>query len=852
MNEMEHLDLPYFYGNEADQYTFFRMPKVLFTERCFDDLSVTAKVLYSLMLDRMTLSMRNGWFDEDGKAFIYYTLKYIQRDLRCANQKATKLLVELEAKGLIERKNPGQGKPTKIYVKKFDGVLRKSEIKNHENHDSGFMEIMIPESRKSNSNNTDKNNTDFSDIESIIHSDESGNRVERIDEYSSYREYFLSQLDFDSLLAEYPYDQEQLNEILDLLVETVCSRRKTIRISGDDKPSEIVKSQLLKLDSEHIRFVMSCLKENTTRMLYMSVWIIQSRFASNVMMYISSGWIVSEVMKMKDKAIALYLRLSMSDGDLGKDNKDESNSIENQRELLLSYIDGKDDFLCGTREYIDDGYTGTNFNRPGFQRMMKDAQSGEIDCILVKDLSRLGRDYIGVGDYIEQIFPMLGIRFIAVNNNFDSSNYLGTTAGLDFAVSNLINSLYSRDVSKKVRSSLETKWKQGCATSSVVPFGYTWDSSSKQRWVIDPVASKYVRKVFDLALEGKNTKQIAAEMNRAQIPTPGLYAKMTKKTLGKSVYMAPESEMLWKPPIVSGMLRKYEYTGALVMGKYRKIALGSSTHRTVPMEDRTIAENAHEAIVTHEEFYNAQRAVRTISPMSYKTPCEYPLKGIVRCGNCNRLLSYSIRHGEGSFVCSTKRSVGSFSKCYSDFYRESTINTAVAYAIQNVIESALFLQDKIQKKESKSTVQIGLPESEEKLLSDLDILKAEKMRQYEVYADGVIDKTAYLKKKQELSEKIEALEGKIQEIREWFRVENEPMDCVQKVTKEARERPRINGLSRELVESFVEAVYLNGDSMKIVFKSEDLFQKALEKYMLDSGMTKGEDGKWLYPSLDEE
>ena len=127
------------------------------------------------------------------------------------------------------------------------------------------MEIMIPESRKSNSNNTDKNNTDFSDIESIIHSDESENRTERIDEYSNYREYFLSQLDFDSLLAEYPYDQKQLNEILDLLVETVCSRRKTIRISGEDKPSEIVKSQLLKLDSEHIRFVLSCLKENTTK-----------------------------------------------------------------------------------------------------------------------------------------------------------------------------------------------------------------------------------------------------------------------------------------------------------------------------------------------------------------------------------------------------------------------------------------------------------------------------------------------------------------------------------------------------------------------------------------------------------
>ncbi|MCD8084076.1 MAG: recombinase family protein, partial [Clostridiales bacterium] len=122
-----------------------------------------------------------------------------------------------------------------------------------------------------------------------------------------------------------------------------------------------------------------------------------------------------------NKVTALYLRLSMSDGDLGRDNKDESNSIENQRQLLRKFIDDRDDLVYETREYVDDGYTGTNFERPGFQRMLTDVRSGEIDCILVKDLSRLGRDYIGVGDYIEQIFPMLGVRFIAVNNNFDSS-----------------------------------------------------------------------------------------------------------------------------------------------------------------------------------------------------------------------------------------------------------------------------------------------------------------------------------------------------------------------------------------------------------------------------------------------
>ena len=139
--------------------------------------------------------------------------------------------------------------------------------------------------------------------------------------------------------------------------------------------------------------------------------------------------------------IAFYLRLSMADGDLGKDNKDESNSIENQRLLLQSYLDANDDMPNEAVEYVDDGYTGTNFKRPAFQQMIEDAKKGKVHTIIVKDLSRLGRDYIGVGDYLDQIFPVLGIRFIALNSNYDSNKYIGKTMGLDVAVSNLVNAL---------------------------------------------------------------------------------------------------------------------------------------------------------------------------------------------------------------------------------------------------------------------------------------------------------------------------------------------------------------------------------------------------------------------------
>lgn len=183
-------------------------------------------------------------------------------------------------------------------------------------------------------------------------------------------------------------------------------------------------------------------------------------------------------MRNKER-IALYLRLSMSDGDLGKDNKDESNSIENQRLLLKSYVGEHPELFGELREYVDDGYTGTNFERPAFQQMIADARKGNVQTILVKDLSRLGRDYIGVGDYIEQIFPVLGVRFIAVNNNFDTKAYSNGAMGIDLAISNLINSLYSRDVSKKIRSAFEVKWKQGYATATRVPFGYQWNTKNR-------------------------------------------------------------------------------------------------------------------------------------------------------------------------------------------------------------------------------------------------------------------------------------------------------------------------------------------------------------------------------------
>ena len=227
--------------------------------------------------------------------------------------------------------------------------------------------------------------------------------------------------------------------------------------------------------------------------------------------------------------IAAYQRISRADGDLGKDGKDKSNSIENQKELILRYISCKESLQnVPVMDFVDDGYTGSNFDRPGFQQMMDGVRNGKIDTIIVKDLSRFGRDYIGVGEYMEQIFPLLGVRLIAINDNYDSNNYKGTTLGMDVIVSNLVNTMYCRDAGKKLRTANQVKWRKGITTASAAPFGYQFDPDKKGAFIVDPPAAKIVRRIFDLAILGLGTREIAMMLNDENVPVPSVYNKENK------------------------------------------------------------------------------------------------------------------------------------------------------------------------------------------------------------------------------------------------------------------------------------------------------------------------------------
>ena len=283
---MKPLELEYFYGNDAEQFTFYRIPKVLFTDHRYKAVSVEAKVLYGLLLDRMSLSIRSGWLDDDGRVYIYFTLEEAIEFLGFGKDKLLRLFQELDRDrgiGLIERKKQGQGKPTKIYVKNFiipgDAPLTSEKPKSEPPAPPQTSEMaksrLLP-GRSANCgisdpNDTDKKETEWSDTESIYPPPPpqppkrvKGRQRMRMDEIEQYRALIKENIDYERLLEEHPYDQELIDGYVELIVETCCSRREYIRVNQEDMPRDLVKSRLLKLDKEHITYVMDCLSKNTT------------------------------------------------------------------------------------------------------------------------------------------------------------------------------------------------------------------------------------------------------------------------------------------------------------------------------------------------------------------------------------------------------------------------------------------------------------------------------------------------------------------------------------------------------------------------------------------------------------
>ena len=267
------MTLDYFYGQAGKLFSFYRVPKALFQEQRFQNLSTDAKTLYGILLDRMSLSVKNEWFDKQGRVFIIFTIEDVKRALCCADNKATKLLRELENFGLIERKRRGLGKPSLVYVKNFSSDLSNERVQNRENHESGSPKNACQDPPKSRCNKNKKSKTERNNTNPIL-SDE----LEKMKNRKLLEEYFSRSLEVELLLRLYPDDEDTIYQIVDLLVDTCDSKRKLIRIAGDDKPAEVVLSRLKKLNADHICFVLDCLAANTSPIRNMKQYLLAALF----------------------------------------------------------------------------------------------------------------------------------------------------------------------------------------------------------------------------------------------------------------------------------------------------------------------------------------------------------------------------------------------------------------------------------------------------------------------------------------------------------------------------------------------------------------------------------------------
>ncbi len=335
---------------------------------------------------------------------------------------------------------------------------------------------------------------------------------------------------------------------------------------------------------------------------------------------------------------AAYLRLSKEE----YNNEKESNSIINQRQIIDNYLKEHKEYKL-VDYYVDDGYSGTNFDRPEFQRMLEDIKNKKIDVIIIKDLSRLGRNYIETGNFVEVVFPAMGVSVISVDENYemDSLDYYGS----DYVpLRNLFNDMYAKDISKKVRSSLIVKKHNGEFVGKLAPYGYIKDPKDKHKFLIDKNVSHIIKKIFDMILDGKSRKEVADFLNQNDILTPSEYLNINTD---KDVTVMKK----WNSEMVNSILRNENYTGTLFQGKKRKLNYRVNKKINIDKENWIVTENHHEAIINKEKFDKVQDILDRQTKVNKDGSIDI-LSGFLKCKCCGSNMLKRSSKGKVYYYCS--------------------------------------------------------------------------------------------------------------------------------------------------------------------------------------------------------
>jgi len=353
--------------------------------------------------------------------------------------------------------------------------------------------------------------------------------------------------------------------------------------------------------------------------------------------------------------VAAYLRLSRDDEDMDGSTKQESNSISSQRELIRSFIREQEDMML-FHTYVDDGYSGASFDRPGLKRMMADIEAGKVNCVIVKDLSRLGRDYIEAGRLIQKTFPAFHVRFIALTDHFDSQTADHNTKSLILPVKNFINDSYCRDISQKVKSSQRVKREQGKFIGAFAVYGYRKCAEDKNRLCPDDYAADIVRKIFAWKMDGMSSLAISQKLNESGALSPVEYKKLHGEKFSTSFQTNPTAK--WSAVAVKRILSDEVYTGTLVQGKREQVNFKLKKTLVKPKEEWVRVEDTHEAIVSRSDFALVQDLLSVDTRAKSGANCAHLFSGMLFCGDCKEPMIRRInRYKEKSkiyFICQTK------------------------------------------------------------------------------------------------------------------------------------------------------------------------------------------------------
>lgn len=530
--------------------------------------------------------------------------------------------------------------------------------------------------------------------------------------------------------------------------------------------------------------------------------------------------------------IAAYFRLSLADEDIDDLSKGESNSIGNQRKVVMDFIKKQADLKdLPVQEFVDDGYSGTNTNRPAFQEMMSFVKQGKIKTIVVKDFSRFARDYIEAGDYIERIFPFLGVRFIAIHDYYDSSSHIeGSLQDMEIVIRNIINTAYSRDLSAKLASTHEMRRKRNQYSVGHRPYGFATDPDDYTVLRVDPIAGKYIRSIFEMAMKGMPVKDIAKTLNERGIPTASQYLMMNK-VVGEGQKSWNMNGMAWTTDKVYAILSNEKYKGTYVARKIIR-QQGSGQKRKNSESEIIRVEDAHAAIVTPEEYELAQQVIARKTDRAAKMKRIYPLKGKIVCGFCGRKMCYTNgKRDHGYFICR-------YSPCSSQGYRGRSVSDEdLQRILLRGLSSHLMLisaADRIIREKTTQIIKekIALENERQLQTEKYKSVMTEKAKCYEAYADGSLEADTFAEKKKAFELTADSISTRISEINDRLKnlviQPNRRMDEMREQFKQVSELP-LNEISVELAETFLNHITAFGrERVEIHWKYDDIIRQIME------------------------